>query len=738
MTKKEAFEKINYLQNEYVDELISLIKKPDSDALKEINFTSDTGTGKTNMMALMCNKMPECFFIITSLSKGQLHTQIADKLAKLCTNKNYLVYGVADYKSNSVLQDIDILQLIPNNKKLIWLRDEGHINTNKWQELLCSKAWKIINISATNKEGTGVRCNFIETPMLRTVYQQTGTPEIALEKLIEIKKQHAGINNYNPCAIMRCIDNSICNRIIEFCKKNSLTYISLIDENHDILELCEDDNPIDVIINKFKIVEGIDIRRAHVLYMDNEPRNVATTIQVIGRCRRNALLYRQDIDIFKNKKLFDATKKCYVYYNVVDMKIAEDESGNLCAAFCNIISCEKLKPGSIIEVRKGEMKNGLTIAELAGQSGKFKIEVDPDTGFNVVNPASNFYATESQYIEPEFHGHSKNELYSNMEKRETLNWATGEKDIIEGCYLPDPIVSGKAKSLREYMRGLVHQKFYSKDYIDTYFEENEFVPYNQIISDREEVILGIDQYKQIKSSDGSIDWIPDEAVTSKVTKYSKLNSFLRKKYEPLIHNVIPQLYNGKNHFNFNSKANACLGYCVEYYAKYLVYGEKYFRSYIDRAKIESKVNNVNDFIIIRACMLKYRANMVSVYGSGIGKLIRTISVEQLIANDYAEFVKTVIELGTRTADFIKKEFNISGDKSVTIYDPDLSTEHISALCDFVKKDKIVDIKCTNNITLQYVLQVLAYHYLSTKRSDLNIQEVIVYDAVKNKCVRIKI
>lgn len=280
--------------------------------------------------------------------------------------------------------------------------------------------------------------------------------------------------------------------------------------------------------------------------------------------------------------------------------------------------------------------------------------------------------------------------------------------------------------------------WYDKSTIDDYFDANNFVSYTKIVNDKEEAILGIDQYRQIEGADDRIDWILDKAVTSKVTKYSKLNSFLRKKYESQINDVIPQLYNGKNSFNFNSKANACLGYCVEYYAKYLVYGEKYLRMQIEKAKAESNVNVVNDFVIIRACMLKYKENMVRAYGAIIAKSIRTISVEQLIKKDYTEFVKTVVELGTRTAEFIKKEFNISNDKKVIMYDPNLSTNHISALCDFITKDKIVDIKCTSNITMHYVLQVLAYHYLSTKRDDVDIKELIVFDAAKNKCVRIKV
>ncbi len=39
--------------------------------------------------------------------------------------------------------------------------------------------------------------------------------------------------------------------------------IDITDETFDMSELCLDDNEYDVIINKYKLVEGIDIKIAH-------------------------------------------------------------------------------------------------------------------------------------------------------------------------------------------------------------------------------------------------------------------------------------------------------------------------------------------------------------------------------------------------------------------------------------------------------------------------------------------
>lgn len=79
-------------------------------------------------------------------------------------------------------------------------------------------------------------------------------------------------------------------------------------------------------------------------------------------------------------------------------------------------------------------------------------------------------------------------------------------------------------------------------------------------------------------------------------------------------------------------------------------------------------------------------------------------------------------------------YNFTKDEYLT--SPVLSIDHISGLADYIDEHTIIDIKTTSSITVQHIKQVLAYHYLSTKRSDLDINKVIVYDAVKGKSVTI--
>lgn len=890
MTKEQAFKEINETQEYYVNELIRALNDSKRDCFKTINFTSDTGTGKTKMISILCNKMPEKYFVITTLSKGQLQHQIRNNLSKDVKQNNFVVYGLQDFTANTRLQAEDIISRLPDNTDIVWIRDEGHINTNKWQEIINNRCWKIINFSATNKE-EGIRCNFMHTMMLRTVNQQEGTPEDALDKLLEIKKQHKNVKNYNPCAIIRALDKNIEDKVIHCCEERGLSYINITEESFDMSELCKDDNEYDVIINKFKIVEGVDLRRAHVLYMTNEPSNPATTIQIIGRCRRNALLYRDDIDIFnyKNKKLLENTRKCFVYYNVKNMNIDTDENGSLCSAFCDKISCEQLKPNSIISVKNGVMENGLTVIELEGETGEFKIDIDENTGFNIVNPQGEFYKKNKEslnqyvYNDPgrrnrcigkyllediqnkltiqELHITHTTFNYSNgqyeeevtnlglgydIEERfddiiitipvDTVNefikfvevnltpeiyqtskrWAAqyyelrsktdldlecndhlfdSEKDNLNQ-YLLNTLYYSNVKYFKNKEAALEFKKIRSKnvllppnmnsnsEYILRYKNKfkvhplsyispkglveklsrrkmahiysnsftryltldrinklgNKYFSYNKICNDKESAIIGVDLMKSIKTDSNSTVWIEDKSVTSKLSKYSKFNSFIQNKYKNQLNEIIPYLYNGKNKFKFDKKCNSCLGYCAEYYGKYLVYGESFLKNFIKDAQIESKVNYINDYIIVRACMLMYRDMMTEAYGEAVAKVISTISVSKLVQDEYHEFVSTVIKLGKNIANFVVKEFNIKnqlqpGDK---LHDPNLSIDHISGLADFINKEKIIDIKCTSSITLTNIKQVLAYHYLSTKRDDLDIKEVIVFDAVNNKSVKVKI
>ena len=918
MTKQEAFNEINKLQDEYVRDLLGLINSPDYAMMKTIDFTSATGTGKTKMMSKLINLLPDCYFIVTTLSKGQLHLQVHEELAKDCTQDNYYVYGSADYKINSKLDAEDIIGKIPENKKCIWLRDEGHIKTNRYDELLKNVCYKVVNFSATNPH-SDIQCNFTQTMMLRTVNQTSGTPADAIKRLMEVKKAHKKVKGYNPCAIFRCIsgNDKLRKEIVALCKKNNLKYIDINDDPYVMAELCEDDNENDVIINKFKIVEGIDIRRAHVLYMDNQPENNATTIQAIGRCRRNALLYRDDIDILApgNKKLLQETRECFVYYNVKNMRIDTDQDGELQYAFCNHISCEALKVGSTIEVINGQLSNGLFVIELAGQTGRFTINTDEETGFNIVDPITPFYKEiEADYINSQnyvydydgkvhinnlhlfpmtladgiihdpavYFSSKKHEPYYDIEKvfrcharysnrcgnkhwkkkdeydldidsetpikefpkekqlfNETINKYTLsaiKRKLIENNVSPNAvnlptvtlyidnafmyfytsmnlyeyggyrlwdendriecikshfkdldkllklldvpegktdeyaeIIYASIKSLIDCVNNHVikdihydYEKYYipltdeeksliKSGQIDVFFKgyyKNKLMSrkaveafrgqadYKRVENDKYSALIGTDSMRQIKDEKGT-RWIESRAITAKIGSYTKLDRYISKQYRTELEYAKSQCFTGKNNFTFEKRCNIVIGYCVEYYSKYLLYGPEYLYPYIDKARSEGRRLIECKEVIIRACMLKYKALMTVSFGKEVAKIIPTISAEQLLKYEYGDFVNLVIELGQRTANYVKSTL-YSNREPADDTDPNLSVLHIAGLADYITPDTILDVKVRNNIDEKCVRQVLAYHYLSTKRSDLNIKRVIVYDASSDRAVVVPI
>lgn len=830
-TKSDELKLINKLQDHYINELIMLMESTnDSDAAsRHISLTSPTGTGKTKMMAKLINRYPKAFFIVTTLSKGQLNQQIQTSLQKDCLYDNFIVYGAMSLKTNSILTEKDIYETLPDTD-VYWIRDEGHINTNKWMKALESKCKKIINFSATNKIGYGVVCDFTETMMLRTVYQTVGVIDDALSKLLEIKKQHSYIADYNPCALFRVITSKGEQQIIEACQTHNLSYITLVDnDDYSMKEICEDNNKYDVIINKQKVVEGIDIRRAHVLWMEGQPKNPTTIIQSIGRCRRNALLWRQDIDILHpdNKELLKNTRQCFVYYNRDKLLLPTDINGELQLAFCPIISIERLKTNHEIYVEDGIMANGLTVAELQGQTGWFNISKDVNTGFNVVNnqriyetrlglyrsifpdvddlvdklydknslyftslaetlsgysddnpfyaytitiPASTKKAPNPPRILSVYQGigadgtmqireinlqyharyglcggyivqidnhHDKmhfQSIYdklrhwnpqqfvnSNVEKRigfDSQFRATPERSLLlypgTYCYirienllqLLERIKNNTAPDKQSFIKYLLYDAQATRfDYTTVYN--------NKLIA-----MLGMEVFEQRKRGE-TYTWTEQKSVTKLLESNTKLYRFIDSTYSQEIAAAKPFLFSGDNNFNFPKKANSCLGFCVEYYAKLLLTKE-----FVNQGV-------VSDAERVRLCMEQYRETMEQHHLTPS----YTLSLKTLQSEEFKSFVSTVIQLGEKAAQFVSSKIQTENMKSLsTIF----ATEHIVGVPDFLDKHTILDLKCTNYIDSKMIRQVLAYHFLSAYREDFDIQHVIVYDVVSGKSVEINI
>lgn len=972
ISKKEALREIDEAQDFYENQLAEMIRGKDRDAscMKEIDFTSPTGTGKTVMVAKLINLFPSYYFVVTTLSRGQLRKQIESKLDELVKQNNFVVYGLNEFTTTTKLQRNDIEIRLPRGKKIIWIRDEGHIATNRWQEIFGAKAKWIINFSATNKSSSGIQCNFTHTMMLRTVTQQTGTIEAALDKLLEVKHIHSFVKNYNPCALFRILDDRNLELVFKACDERNLRYINITDQDFDMSDLCDDANPYDVIINKFKITEGIDLKRCHVIYMDSKPQNEAAVVQIIGRGRRNALFWRDDINILSPSlsKLLTETRRCYVFYNVPETEVSVNSNGELSYTLCDTISIESLRPGVTINVVNGQLPNGLKLIELSGKTGAFKIGFDKELQFNVVdNPAfykdstylcspfvidcegegltllritvkpniSEFFIendahknlridnykywfyilknyaesskkdvdfekwemfldtnskgeavkrerwlefVRSEEIKPlivEWNNRRETTTEEECEKARALSYFMLEKKNIfsEGFerqtrlhfsfdflpfvdkveYIDDSLqeridaaiskahcvmqiepnrfrvakhplspylIKRGAETFEifensinkcsgstiyqkkvEYWKCLLKEaKTYNQldeldsEYVDLaalnqllkigltkkevkilssgspvirlesgnyikllsfigfdqksqlippksqkkiiwrhWFDE-KYVPYRKTYNDREIAIIGPDFMKYVSGK-----YIEDRPLTSKINQYSKFKRFLQNRYQGEIIVASSKTFSGKNDFPFDKKCNSCLGFCVEYYAKMKLYGDDFYRPFINAAMREAKSKVINDAIRVRAAMLIYREEMTMCYGPALAGIIPAISVDKLVQENYSSFVEEVVKLGEKTKRFIVNKMYFETDpRTAKKYDPNLSVNHISALCDFITKDTILDLKCTSSITNQHILQVLGYHYLSTKRDDLKIKKLIIFEAVTGRFIEIDI
>lgn len=408
MTHEECLNQINDRQDYYVNEMYKKLCDKNQDMYREITLESPTGTGKTHMIAKLINKLPDYYFIITSPSRSSLDEQTRDKLNKLCLYGNFIVYGDRQLTKVSKLTTADIINNLPSNKSLIWVRDESHLATKSFYNAFNGcKFKKIIQVSATpREEGGGVRikCNFTDTLMLRTPKVSYGSSIYdALKKLKEIKGYCNNIDNYNPCAIFYMPSKENTNDIIRISDEFGFRYINISDKgctddyNYNIDELCKDDNEYDVIIAKMKLSEGIDIRRAQVAFFANDAKS-STFIQRLGRIRRNALIYRDDIDIFSDTytDIFNVTKYCYAYVKAADHiyeKNYSTQSNDYRVGSYDVISVEELNVdnGALeISVKNGRLVNGLQVAELEGESGVFHV-VKGDSGFNEIIENINYY-----------------------------------------------------------------------------------------------------------------------------------------------------------------------------------------------------------------------------------------------------------------------------------------------------------------------------------------------------------
>lgn len=674
MNKNEWLKIINDRQDMYVEQLASLIVH--SNLKKTIDFNSPTGTGKTIMISKLIEKMAESnfFFVITTLSRGGLNKQVYSSLNNRTNNSNFIVFGVSSYTASTKLQGEEILNSIPVSKEIIWIRDEGHIKSNNWTKLLEEKAFKIINVSATN-EHVDIQCNFMDTPLLRTPYQMYGTPEEAIIKLMYVKKIHKNVLNYNPCLIVRDVNGSLISEFAELCNSYKLKYIDITDQSANIQKLCENNNEYDVIINKMKIVEGIDIPRASVIYIGNRPSNDATIIQLIGRVRRNALLWNNDIDIFdsKHSELLKETSKTYVFYNKSNSAV-QMEDGELAMELSDTISVEQLLP-EVVSVKNGKLENGYNIAELC---------------------------------------------------------------LINYDYSGELILSHKEKFVKITNLPNLYKKCTKKiDEFGTVFKT--------VMKDSDFVMISFDK-NIFTSINGKGCWRISTTVSDNI-KYGKLNKFINYRYKNELLYAIEKITNPTRLFLDKSilskKVKVCINYITKYYLKYLIYGKRYIEPFYDISLHKFKSLKQGTYteidVEIYAICLCYRFHMNEFYGAYIDRLIPTLS-ELDIMEIPCEVKQKIKKMAERGFDTIMPMIYPEGfEEGSLILCPHMGNANIlQGVVDIVTEASIVQTILADNIKQEDLYKGLALHYLSTKRYDLQIRNVIFYNLNTNQTINVEI
>ena len=168
-----------------------------------------------------------------------------------------------------------------------------------------------------------------------------------------------------------------------------------------------------------------------------------------------------------------------------------------------------------------------------------------------------------------------------------------------------------------------------------------------------------------------------------------------------------------------------------------MYGYSYIGEYIRIAKLKYKKASEEECVLY-ACMQKYKEMMISAFGDNARYIVgaKMMSIETLMMEDFKTFKETIVNLANSAISFVRDNVTIYDNNYV--HDPNLSINHIAGLADIIDEKTIIDIKCTSSLKEEHIFQVLGYHYLSTKRDDLKINNLIVFDVVKNRYIKIDI
>ncbi len=361
------------LQNKAINSLIYIAKT----GKENITLKAPTGSGKTYMMASFMNRMlledKNLVFLVSTPSKGKLASQNYDRFTELAlktfrelktfyvssglenaknteyslyieTNYNVFVLPTSQYTDSSrINKEKTLLQFLEDCKnakrKIILIRDEAHIATNKLNKLSEYFA-QTINFSATPKDDIFDICitedEAVEASLIKSVEyieDDKGLENSLSEALDKFKNEIKPTylkNGIRPAFIIQISNANYADEEIEIIKgvleEKGLQWVYFVEKENGYQTnsrlgkiknkalwqtyVKQNDFPIDVIIFKMVITEGFDIPRACMLYQVRDSKSKQLDEQVIGRVRRNPALTNFEKLDSQTQNIFS---KAYVY-----------------------------------------------------------------------------------------------------------------------------------------------------------------------------------------------------------------------------------------------------------------------------------------------------------------------------------------------------------------------------------------------------------------------------------------
>ena len=130
---------------------------------------------------------------------------------------------------------------------------------------------------------------------------------------------------------------------------------------------------------------------------------------------------------------------------------------------------------------------------------------------------------------------------------------TTKQAIIEGQLVPCHIhYTWSDEWIKEYCYDIIDIEgkhiFVPRDSLELQdISQISYYPYEKITNDKEQAIVGVDAFKFLADTQ---EWVEERAVTAKISKHTKLQSFIAKTYDTYLETAKNKCFTGHNEFEF--------------------------------------------------------------------------------------------------------------------------------------------------------------------------------------------